>query len=142
MLVVEIDGSMVPVVEYGELGGEQKASGLKRNRNCFWKEFRLCTASRPEGSETRYAVTDGSPFEAGCMMYRNCQLEGMDEATHIHGVADGAHGSLTNMRSSSGRTMASSSIFTMSVNTLPQPPTNSMRTRQEGGTGMRGKGGT
>lgn len=59
LLVVEIDGSMVPVVEYGELGGEQKASGLKRNRNCFWKEFRLCTASRPEGSETRYAVTEG-----------------------------------------------------------------------------------
>ena len=90
LLVVELDGSMVPVVEYGDLDKQQKASGLKRNRNCFWKEFRLCTASRSEGGRTRYAVTDGTPLEAGWMMYHNCKLEGMDEATHIHGVADGA----------------------------------------------------
>ena len=50
LLVVELDGSMVPVVEYGDLDKQQKASGLKRNRNCFWKEFRLCTASRSEGA--------------------------------------------------------------------------------------------
>lgn len=90
LLVVELDGSMVPIVEYGEPSGEQKASGTKRSRSCFWKEFRLCTASRPEGCRTRYAVTDGSPLEAGWMMYHNCRLEGMDEATHIHGVAGGA----------------------------------------------------
>ena len=51
LLVVEIDGSMVPVVEYGELGGEQKASGLKRNRNCFWNCL-LYTSPSPRDLST------------------------------------------------------------------------------------------
>jgi len=90
VLVVELDGSMVPVVEYGQVDAEQKAAGIKRKRSCFWKEFRLCTASRPGGARTCYGVTDGSPFEAGCMMFQTARAEGMDDKTHIHGVGDGA----------------------------------------------------
>jgi hypothetical protein len=90
VVVVQIDGSMVPTVEYGEASVEQKAKGMKRKRECLWKEFRLCTASRPGEEKTRYGVTDGSPFEAGCMMYQTARAEGMGEKTHIHGVGDGA----------------------------------------------------
>jgi hypothetical protein len=90
VLVVEIDGSMVPIVKYGNVSEEQKRSGEKRDRNCFWKEFRLCTVSEPNEAQTRYGVTDGSPLEAGCMMYQTCQYKGMDGDTHIHGVGDGA----------------------------------------------------
>lgn len=90
LLVVEIDGSMVPIVEYGEASEKQKKSGLKRDRNCFWKEFRLCTVSVPEEARTTYGITTGAPFEAGCMMYETCLTRGMDESTHIHGVGDGA----------------------------------------------------
>jgi len=90
LLVVEIDGSMVPIVEYGAASEEQKLTGKKHDRKCFWKEFRLCTVSWPGELRTRYGVTDGTPFEAGCMMYQTCKYEGMDEETHIHGVGDGA----------------------------------------------------
>ena len=90
LLVVEIDGSMVPIVEYGEASEEQKLTGKKHDRKCFWKESRLCTVSWPGEPGTRYGVTDGTPFEAGCMMYQTCKYEGMDGDTHIHGVGDGA----------------------------------------------------
>lgn len=90
LLVVEIDGSMVPIVEYGEASEKQKKSGLKRDRSCFWKEFRLCTVSVPEEARTTYGITTGTPFEAGCMMYETCRTRGMNESTHIHGVGDGA----------------------------------------------------
>lgn len=90
LLVVEIDGSMVPIVEYGEAGGEQKEQGLKRNRQCFWKEFRLCTVNEPGSGQTTYGVTAGTPFEAGCMMYAASQFRGMNMETRIHGVGDGA----------------------------------------------------
>lgn len=90
LLVVELDGSMVPVVEYGEATGEQKARGLTRDRSCHWREFRLCTASRPDETGTYYGVVQGDPFEAGCMMHETCRKKGMDETTRIHGVADGA----------------------------------------------------
>lgn len=90
VLVVESDGSMVPVVEYSPLDAEQKAAGMKRKRSCFWKEFRLCTASRPGGVRTRYGLTEGSPFEAGCMMFQTARAEGMGDKTHIHGLGDGA----------------------------------------------------
>lgn len=90
LLVVELDGSMVPVVEYGEATQEQLKSGLKHNRNCHWREFRLCTVSRPEETSTYYGVVQGDPFEAGCMMHECCRKKGMDGSTHIHGVADGA----------------------------------------------------
>lgn len=90
LLVVELDGSMVPVVEYGEATEEQKARGLTRDRDCHWREFRLCTASRPDEASTYYGVVQGDPFEAGCMMHETCRKKGMGESTRIHGVADGA----------------------------------------------------
>jgi hypothetical protein len=90
LIVVQIDGSMVPIVEYGEASAEQKAEGMKRKRECFWKEFRLCTARRLGEEKPRYGLTDGSPFEAGCMMYQTAKAEGMGEQTRIHGVGDGA----------------------------------------------------
>jgi hypothetical protein len=32
---VELDGSMVPIVEYGQVSAEEKAAGRKRKRTCF-----------------------------------------------------------------------------------------------------------
>lgn len=90
LLIVQLDGSMVPIVEYNVATAEQQKNGLKHNRNCHWREYRLCTVSRPEEASTYYGVVQGDPFEAGCMMYQCCQKKGMNEATHIHGVADGA----------------------------------------------------
>ena len=90
LLVAQIDGSMVPIVEYSEATKEQQSKGLKKNRNCHWREFRLCSVSNPQNFEKYYGVVLGSPLEAGCMMYQTCKALGMNENTHIHGVADGA----------------------------------------------------
>lgn len=90
LLVVELDGSMVPIVEYSEASQEQKKNGLRHKRNCHWREFRLCTVSRPQETSTYYGVVHGNPFQAGCMMHECCGKKGMDDTTHIHGVADGA----------------------------------------------------
>jgi len=35
-MIVEIDGSMVPTVEYSEVTEDQVNEGFKRNRNCQW----------------------------------------------------------------------------------------------------------
>jgi len=85
LLVAQIDGSMVPTVEY--LPSEE---GGKKKRVCSWKEFRLCTVTNLEKETTLYGVTRGTPFEAGCMMYQTSQQQGLNGETHIHGVADGA----------------------------------------------------
>ena len=90
LLIVQLDGSMVPIVEYSKPSSEQQQEGLKRIRDCHWKEFRLCTVSLPAEATTYYGVTRGTPFEAGCMIYQTAQQKGMDEQTRIHGVADGA----------------------------------------------------
>lgn len=90
LLVAQIDGSMVPVVEYGKPSEEQRNKGRKHNRHCHWREFRLCTVSDPRDTSTYYGVVQGSPLEAGCMMYQCCRKKGMGGNTRIHGVADGA----------------------------------------------------
>jgi len=83
-LIAQIDGSMIPTVDYQET--EQR----KKKRVCSWKEIRLCCVTDPKNEITRYGVTQGTPFEAGCMMYQTSQQQGLGDNTHIHGVADGA----------------------------------------------------
>lgn len=90
VIIAEIDGSMIPIVEYKKATEEQKSSGLKKDRDCHWREARLCFASNPSDGLKRYGVTIGSPFEAGCMMSQVCKQLGMNDDTLIHGVGDGA----------------------------------------------------
>ena len=90
LLVVQMDGSMVPIVNYEAPTPKQIEQGLQRNRDCHWREFRLCSVSIPDNVSKLYGVVLGSPLEAGCMMHQTCVLQGMNEHTQIHGVADGA----------------------------------------------------
>ena len=89
-IVAQMDGSMVPIVQYSEASQEQKVAGLKKDRDCHWREVRLCSASLPENGSKLYGVVLGSPPEAGCMMSQTCQQLGMSGDTYIHGVGDGA----------------------------------------------------
>ena len=84
VLVAQIDGSMIPTVDY------QETDEGKKRRVCSWKEIRLCCVTDPTSEMTRYGVTQGTPFEAGCMMYQTAQQQGLGADTHLHGVADGA----------------------------------------------------
>lgn len=89
-IVAQMDGSMVPIVAYSEASKEQKAIGLKKDRDCHWREVRLCSARLPKNGLKRYGVVLGSPLEAGCMMSQTCKQLGMNDDTYIHGVGDGA----------------------------------------------------
>lgn len=89
-IVAQIDGSMVPIVTYKEASKEQKSKGLKKDRDCHWREVRLCSASLPNNGLKLYGVVLGSPLEAGCMMSQTCKQLGMNSETYIHGVGDGA----------------------------------------------------
>ncbi len=90
IIVAQMDGSMVPIVQYSEASSEQKAAGIKKDRDCHWREVRLCSASLPNNGSKLYGVVLGSPLEAGCMMSQTCKQLGMSEDTYIHGVGDGA----------------------------------------------------
>ena len=91
--VVELDGSMVPIVEFLDENAvstpEAKADKRKR-RQCQWNEIRLCTAHDIERAEARYGASFGGVLEAGCMMQLTARQHGMNHQTHIHGIGDGA----------------------------------------------------
>lgn len=89
-IVAQVDGSMIPIVHYSDASQEQKAEGLKKDRDCHWREIRLCTASLPQNGLKLYGVVLGSPLETGCMMSQTCRQLGMNGDTYIHGVGDGA----------------------------------------------------
>lgn len=91
--VTELDGSMVPIVEFADQEDvdDPAAKADKRKRRCCqWNEIRVCTTREANSATARYGVSFGGALEAGCMMHLTCQQYGMDENTHIHGIADGA----------------------------------------------------
>jgi hypothetical protein len=95
-LIVEVDGSMIPIVEYGSKATEdikikapiEKKS--KKTRSCHWREIRLCTVKDFKSEVTTYGTVLGSPVEVGLMMEQCCKNRGYGENSWVHGVADGA----------------------------------------------------
>lgn len=91
--VVELDGSMVPIVEFAteeQVADPQAKADKRKRRRCQWNEVRLCTAHAVGRAESRYGACAGAALEAGCMMSLTAKQCGMDENTRIHGIADGA----------------------------------------------------
>ncbi len=99
-LISEVDGSMLPIVGFGEEKPSSRQATTdhpagrrpdkRKLRKCHWKEIRVSTVRVPGSVETYYGVAVGEPMAVGCMMSECCQFKGMGEATHIHAVADGA----------------------------------------------------
>lgn len=99
-LISEVDGSMLPIVGFGEEKPSPrpaasdhpagKGPDRRKLRKCHWKEIRVSTVRVPGSLETYYGVAVGEPLAVGCMMLECCKFKGMGEATHIHAVADGA----------------------------------------------------
>ncbi len=91
--VTELDGSMLPIVEFKEAadvsGAAEKADARKR-RTCHWKEIRVCSTHDTKLAAARYGVCFGGVLETGLMMAETCAQSGMDPTTRIHGVGDGA----------------------------------------------------
>ena len=85
VVVAEIDGSMVPIVEVSEGEGDRR-----RRRRVKWQEARLCLAGLPGGVARRYGATLGSVAQAGAVWRRVAVAAGAGQRTHLHCVGDGA----------------------------------------------------
>jgi len=95
-LIVQVDGSMIPIVDYQSSEPESAQSEAsqtkqaKKTRRCFWKEIRLCTVRDFKSEKTTYGSVLGSPVEVGLMMEQCSKYRGLGEESWVHGVADGA----------------------------------------------------
>lgn len=85
-LIVEVDGSMIPIVETGE--GEKV--DRRKTRTVGWKEVRLSLARDPGSATPVFAATMGTAEEAGEEMFRCAVRAGAGLKTKMHCVGDGA----------------------------------------------------
>lgn len=87
VLIAEIDGGMVPIVEFGE-----KITGidLRKTRKVCWKEAKLCFARDHRKIGRVYAAVIGTPEEAGEKLYECALRAGLEKTTYVHTLGDGA----------------------------------------------------
>ena len=90
VLITEIDGSMLPVVETAEPKPGEAPLDLRKTRQVGWKEARLALAHTPGSVTPIFGASLGTVEEAGERL-AVCALEaGAGSQTKIHGVGDGA----------------------------------------------------
>jgi len=89
-LIVEVDGSMIPIVETAEGKQEGEMVDRRKTRTVGWKEARLSLV-REAGSVTPvFAATMGTAEEAGEEMFGCAVRAGAGLKTKMHCVGDGA----------------------------------------------------
>jgi hypothetical protein len=84
IVVTEMDGSMVPVVQAG--AGKDRRKG----KTLLWREARLCCARAAESVTPVYGATLGSVGAASLLWGQTAGLAGVHPQTYVHGVGDGA----------------------------------------------------
>ena len=90
VLITEMDGSMLPVVEVAEPVPGEAPVDRRKTRQVSWKEARLALAHEPGSVTPIFGATVGGVEEAGERL-AVCALEaGAGSQTKIHGVGDGA----------------------------------------------------
>jgi hypothetical protein len=90
VLIVEIDGSMLPVVETATPGGGEAAVDRRNTRHVGWREARLALAHEPGSVTPVFGATLGSVAEAGERLAVCALAAGAGSQTRFHGVGDGA----------------------------------------------------
>ena len=87
-LIVEADGSMIPVVQIGE--GTPGVKDKRKHRILSWKEARLSLVRRPDEVEPIFDVTLGDVTTTGIALKRLAVAAGLKPRTRVHGLGDGA----------------------------------------------------
>lgn len=96
VLITEIDGSMVPLVETAEPTGpvEGEAPPIpmdrRKTRKLSWTEARLCLAHVPGSVTPVFGATMGSVDDTGDRLWECAIAAGAGSNTTFHGVGDGA----------------------------------------------------
>ncbi|RMD58048.1 MAG: hypothetical protein D6828_03075 [Nitrospirae bacterium] len=84
LVISQMDGSMVPIVETSGEGDR------RRSRKVCWKEAKLALARRQGAVEGKYGGTIGNSEEAGDQLANSVIGVGAGTNTKIHCVGDGA----------------------------------------------------
>ena len=86
VLIVEMDGGMVPIVE-----PDRAQADRRKGKKLYWKEAKICLA-HPQGSQTlTYGGTlQGDVVAAGQQLLACAQQAGLGRDSQVHGVGDGA----------------------------------------------------
>jgi Uncharacterised protein family (UPF0236) len=90
VLITEMDGSMLPVVETAEPGTGEAPIDRRKTRKVSWKEARLALAHTPGSVTPNFGAVLGSVEEAGERLAVCALQAGAGSQTKIHGVGDGA----------------------------------------------------
>jgi hypothetical protein len=83
-LVVQMDGSMIPVVERGS------GADARKGKQLLWREARLCLARASDRTQGLYGASLGSAQSAGWMWREVARKAGLDRRSQVHGLGDGA----------------------------------------------------
>jgi len=83
-LVVEMDGTMIPVVQPGS------GPDARKGKQLLWREARLCLARPSDQAQALYGSTLGTAETAAWVWREVALAAGLDKKTHVHGVGDGA----------------------------------------------------
>lgn len=83
-LIVEMDGSMIPVMQPGS------GSDARKGKQLFWREARLCLARATERVQGVYGATLASAQSAGWLWREVALAGGLGARTRVHGLGDGA----------------------------------------------------
>jgi len=90
ILITEMDGSMVPVVETAEPVEGEAPIDRRKTRKVSWKEARLCLAHEPGSVTPAFGATMGTVNEAGDRLWECAIDAGAGSKTKFHGLGDGA----------------------------------------------------
>ncbi len=102
-LIVQMDGSMIPIVETRLPTAAPEKLDRRKTRTVGWREARLCLA-RPHGCvKPIFGATLGTVDEAGNQLINSAIRSGLGFSTRIHGVGDGAPWIATQVERSFGR---------------------------------------
>ena len=83
-LIVQMDGTMIPVMQPG------KGADRRKGKQLLWREARLCLARPSSSAHALYGSTLGTA-EAASYMWREVALKaGLSNKTQVHGLGDGA----------------------------------------------------
>lgn len=84
VLITEMDGSMIPVMEPG------RGTDRRKGKTLFWREVRLCLARAADRESACYGATLGSAEVAGWLWHQVAKVAGLTDRTKVHGLGDGA----------------------------------------------------
>lgn len=90
VLITEIDGSMVPMVETAEPVEAELPLDRRKTRKLSWTEARLCLAHVPGSMTPVFGATMGSTDDAGDRLWECAIAAGAGSKTTFHGLGDGA----------------------------------------------------